>query len=159
MKAGRIISVFISLSLLLSGAVIQAVRVEGEDAKLTVINVSYGNGILRGVELFDTTTAKLEKTLSDISPGTDNKVFIWNSIEGLKPYREPMFAESDPELMTAIWNGKNVTLAKNPLTGEAEVWQRLIGDQRVLLHADTFAYRHTGYKRQRQRQLRAYPLW
>lgn len=40
MKAGKIISVFISLSLLLSWSVIQAALAE-EEGKLTVINVSY----------------------------------------------------------------------------------------------------------------------
>ena len=146
MKAGKIILVFISLSLLLDGSLMQTASAEDEAAKLTVINVSYDKGILRGVELFDITAAELEDNLSEISPGADSKVFIWDSLKGLKPYREPMLAEDDPELMTAIWNGRNVTLTKNPLTGETEVWQTLIGDQRVRLHADAFAYDDTGYE-------------
>ena len=96
------------------------------------------------------------ETISEITDEENTelkKVFYWESLDSMKPF-EPLgepyeyrAVNADVEVMQTSWLSENdVTLTKNPATGETKVWQTVIGSQKVQLPTDTFAYDDTGYK-------------
>lgn len=114
--------------------------------KAAVVKAAYENGVLTDVKLYEPEfrLGYGEAEISDFELMPGDKVFVWDSVEGMRAYSDVFEyiqeeVGEEVEIQSIDWNGTTLSLTANSATGETKVWQTFIGDQRIELSTDIFA--------------------
>lgn len=109
-----------------------------------VIIAAYEDGRITSVKKYDAVFASGSAVIDNISLNNGDRVMVWDSLNGMVPLSDAFVYASEAQaelkdIQTVSWKGDNdILLAKDTVTGETKIMQKLIGNQMIELPLDSF---------------------